>query len=221
MLLVLPVSLNNAGATMRMSKHALVWFILLLTAGCASMPDPIDPATKIATTKGVLLAAITSDGSPQVMDAWFFYRKRGTTDERRLDAFGMAGLIMKPNDFGGTDSRMGRLIALPLESGEYELFSWTLYVTRLGGYGYISPKTPPPPHLFTIKPGEVTYLGGLHIDTILGKNTFGVSLAFGGNPDVTDQSARDLPLLKTKYPNLANWPVQTSVPDGRQWKLPQ
>lgn len=185
------------------------------------MPETIDPTTKIEMTKGVLLAAITSDGSPQVMDAWFFYRKRGTTEELRLDAFGMAGLIKKPNDFGGTDSRTGRLIALPLEPGEYELFNWMLYVTRLGGHGYISPKTPPPPHSFTIRSGEITYLGGLHIDTILGKNTFGVSLAFGGNPDVTDQSARDLPLLKTKYPNLANWPVQTSVPDGRQWKLPQ
>lgn len=221
MLVIFPVILNKAGVLMRISKHAPIWFILLLTAGCASMPETIDPTTKIEMTKGVLLAAITSDGSPQVMDAWFFYRKRGTTEELRLDAFGMAGLIKKPNDFGGTDSRTGRLIALPLEPGEYELFNWMLYVTRLGGHGYISPKTPPAPHSFTIRSGEITYLGGLHIDTILGKNTFGVSLAFGGNPDVTDQSARDLPLLKTKYPNLANWPVQTSVPDGRQWKLPQ
>lgn len=206
---------------MRMPKDILLWLVLLLTVGCASMPDPIDPTAKVDIKKGILLAAITSDGSSQVMDAWFFYRKKGTTEELRLDAFGMAGLLKKPNDFEGKDSRMGRLIALPLEPGEYELFNWMLYVNRLGGYGYLSPKTPPPPHSFTIRPGEITYLGGLHIDTILGKNPFGISLAFGGNPDITDQTVRDLSVLKTKYHNLTNWPVQTSIPDGRQWKLPQ
>lgn len=206
---------------MCMIKNFLGWLVLLLTVGCASMPAPIDPTEKVDTTKGVLLAAITSDGRNQVIDAWFFYRKKGTTEERRLDAFGAAGLIMKPNDFKGVDSRMGRLIALPLEPGDYELFNWMLYVNRLGGYANLSPKTAPPPHSFTIRAGEITYLGDLHIETILGKNPFGISLAFGGNPDITDQTARDLPVLKTKYPNLANWPIQTSIPDGRQWKVKQ
>lgn len=194
---------------------------MLLSLSCASMPNPTEPTAKVDLSKGVLLAAVTSDGSSQVMDAWFFYRRKGTAEELRLDAFGVAGLLKKPNDFNSADSRMGRLIALPVEPGEYELFSWTLYVQRLGGYGYISPKNPPPPHTFSIRAGEITYLGNLHVDTVLGKNPFGVSMAFGGNPEITDQSARDLPLLKSKYPNLAELPVKPSVPDGKQWRLAQ
>jgi hypothetical protein len=167
----------------------------------------------------VLLAALTTDDNSQVMDAWFFYRKKGSSDELRLDAFGMAGLLMKPNDFAGRDTRKGRLLALPLEPGEYELFNWTLYVTRLGGYGYLSPKTLPPPHPFAIRAGEITYLGGLHIDLILGKNLFGISMVFGGNPDIADQSTRDLLLLKEKYPNLSALPIRNAVPDGKHWKI--
>ena len=185
------------------------------------MPDSIEPTAKVDTTKGILLAAVTSDGSSQVMDTWFFYRRNGTIEELRLDAFGLAGLLKKPNDFAGNDSRMGRLIAIPLEPGEYELFNWMLYVNRLGGYGYLSPKTPPPPHSFSIRAGAITYLGSLHVDTVLGKNTFGISMAFGGSPDITDQINRDLPILKRKYPNLADWPLQSSVPDGKQWRLVQ
>lgn len=204
---------------MDMRKSLILWLVVSLATGCASMSDTVDPMATIEPSKGVLLAGVTSDGNDQVMDAWFYFRKKGENQELRLDAFGMAGLFKKPNDFEGRDSHKGRLIALPVDPGEYELFNWTLYVSRLGGYGYISPKTPPPPHSFTIKAGEITYIGGLHIDTISGKNSFGISLAFGGNPDITDQTSRDVSVLKTKYSNLINWPIQTSVPDGRQWKI--
>jgi hypothetical protein len=155
------------------------------------------------------------------MDVWFFYRPKGTTQELRLDAYGMAGIFMKPNDFRGRDTRVGRLIALPLVPGEYELFNWMLYVTRAGGYGYVSPKTPPPPHNFTIRAGAITYLGGLHVDPIMGKNVFGLPLVFGGSPDISDQSERDFAILKAKYPNISNWPVQSSLPEAAQWRVVQ
>lgn len=199
----------------------LVSLVLLVTSGCTAMPAPISSTAQVDTTKGVLLAAISSDGNSQVRDTWFFYRQKGTSKEHRLDAFGLAGLLKKPNDFEGQEAVMGRLIALPLEPGQYELFNWTLYVTRFGGYGYISPKIPPPPHAFTIRAGEITYLGGLHVETVLGKNLIGMSLPFGGNPNITDQFTRDLPILKRKYPNLADWSVQSSIPDNRQWRLSQ
>lgn len=82
-------------------------------------------------------------------DAWFFYRLKGTTDEHRLDAFSFAGsmarglfgrLVPTTNHFSGSGPEVGRLVAYPLEPGEYELYSWTLYVDRAGGYGYVSPK---------------------------------------------------------------------------------
>ena len=190
-----------------------------LVVGCSSMPATIDPGDKIDKDKGVLLAAITSDSNPRVMDAWFFYRKKGSKEEQRLDAFGVAGILYKPNDYPAQKSRIGRLVALPLQPGEYELFNWMLYIQQLGGYGYLSPKSPPPSHFFTVSPGTVTYLGNLHIDTIVGKNIFGFEIPVGGNPDILDSQETDIPLMRKKYPNLGDWPMQTSIPDGKPWKM--
>ncbi|MBU0909649.1 MAG: hypothetical protein KJ717_08780 [Proteobacteria bacterium] len=204
---------------MRRLIRLILAVVLAFLSGCASMPAPISTTEKVDPSKGILLAGLTSDGSQQVMDVWFFYRLKGTTEERRLDAFGVGGLLSKPNDFAESGHEMGRLIALPVEPGEYELFNWTLYVHELGGYAYLSPKTPPAPHVFKIQAGSVTYIGGLHVVTVLGKNLFGIPMAFGGNPDIKDQSARDLAILKTKYPTIADWPILMSVPDGSQWKV--
>jgi hypothetical protein len=55
-----------------------------LIAGCASMSPPLNPAAPADKGKGVLLAALTSDGNPQVMNVWFYYRPRGTTEQRSL-----------------------------------------------------------------------------------------------------------------------------------------
>jgi hypothetical protein len=57
------------------------------------------------------------------------------------------------------------------------------------------------------------------VESVLGKNPFGFELVFGGNPEITDQAGRDLVLLKTKYPNVADWPVEKNVPDGARWRL--
>ena len=29
----------------------------------------------------------------------------------------------------------------------------------------------------------------------------------------------DIPLMQKKYPNLSDWPMHTSIPDGKSWKL--
>lgn len=204
---------------MRTFKFLLVALSLLLFGGCASMPSPIDPNDKLDPNNGVILASVTSDNNRFVMDAWFYYRKKGSNQMNRLDAFGVAGILSKPTDYPSQNSRIGRLIALPLEPGEYELFNWTLYIRQFGGYGYLSPKSSPPPHTFTISPGTITYLGNLHIDTIVGKNIIGMEIPIGGNPDLIDGQERDFPLLQEKYPNLRGMPIKSSIPDGKLWKL--
>ena len=197
----------------------VITILASLAVGCTSMPTAIDPHAKIDKSKGIILAAVTNDNNPQVMDAWFFYRKKGSDEGLRMDAYGMAGLLSKPNDFQGQEQRTGRLLALPLEPGEYELINWMLYIYQPLGYGYLSPKTPPPPHSFTIDPGTVTYLGNLHIDTMVGTLFLGLPIPVGGNPDIIDRQELDISLMHTKYPNLNGWPVNISVPDRESWKI--
>lgn len=203
---------------MRIFRFLLLSLAIVL-GGCATRPSLIKPTDDIDPTKGFLLTSMTIERNNLVMDSWFFYRKEGADEASRIDAFGLAGLLIKPNDFGAESASIGRLIAVPLEPGEYELVTWNLYVTRAGGYAYLSPKTLPPPHTFIINSGEITYLGGLHIDPIMGRNMFGLPLVVGGNPDIQNQSERDFLLLEEKYPNLRDLPINESIPDGRQWRI--
>lgn len=204
---------------MRPLKLSFTFLASVLLLGCASSPGALQPTDPLDPGKGVVVVSLTSSDSPQVMDAWFFYRKKGSTEDLRLDAFGVGGLLAKPKGFADEPSRRGRLQALALDPGEYELFNWTLYVTRAGGYGYLSPKVPPPPHGFVVRAGELAYLGNLHIEPVLGKNTFGIPMVFGGEPEITDRSDRDLPLLKIQQPRLAAWPLRSQVPSGALWKV--
>lgn len=196
---------------------SLLSLALLLTSSCASISSPVAPKEEVSKTQGVLLAAVTSDRGRMVKDVWYYYRKAGTTDEHRLAAFGLT-LVTQPNDFPGLRTKAGRLLAIPLEPGEYELCNWTLYIAGVsGGYGYITPKTPPPPHRFTIAPGRITYLGNLSLETVLGKNLFGMRLPAGANPVFSNTETTDLPLLRTKYPNLAGWPLDAAIPGAAIW----
>ena len=189
-----------------------------LMIGCASMTGTIQGNQPVDKSKGVLLAGLTADDKGYVNDAWYYYRKKGSKEELRLDALG-TNLFGKPDDYPEDKSKDGRLVAIPLDAGEYELFSWTLYINQAGGYGYIKPKNSPPPLSFSISPGKITYLGNLHLNTFTGKNLFGISIPAGAEPDIRDNQSVDMPLLKVKYPNLNDWPVQVSVPDASAWKM--
>lgn len=162
--------------------------------------------------KGVLLTSVTTAPDRWVMNAWFFYKAIGDEKEWRLDAFA-DGILWKIDDFPNIESKEGRLLAVPLDPGEYELTNWTLYVRRLGGYGYIEPKIAPQPIGFSISPGQITYLGNLHIEPVLGKNVFGVKMPFGALPIASSQLEIDKLLVHQKYSGINGWPIQMNVPE--------
>ena len=171
----------------------------------------------IDKSKGVLLAAVTSDNYNQVLDVWYYFRKKGSKDENRLEAFGMF-LLTRPNDYKDHKDKKGRLHAVSLEPGEYELYNWELMVTQAGGSAVLSPKQQPAAISFTIFPGKITYVGDLHVVSLKGKNFFGLSVPAGGIPVISDNSAEDISLLQVKYPTLQDWPVEKSVSATEKWQ---
>lgn len=204
---------------MRPVKLLAVSLFCLLCLGCVASPPALRSTDIADPSKGVLLTSVTYDGFRGVQDGWFFYRREGESQEYRLDAVGLNLGLPQSGDFPQLRPTTGRLLAIPLEPGRYELSNWMLYVWVGGGYGYISPRTPPPPLEFTISAGNVTYLGGLHIDTVEGRNFLRITIPVGGIARVTDQQQRDLPLLGTKFPNLADWPVTVAVPAAPVWSV--
>jgi hypothetical protein len=110
------------------------------------------------------------------------------------------------------------LIAVSLEPGEYEFYNWELYVKQAGGAAVFSPKVAPPAISFSIQAGKITYVGNLHVQSLKGKNFFGISVPFGGIPVISDNNSVDMPLLKKKYPNLQELPVEKSVFETKIWE---
>lgn len=220
----------------KMIRRCTAWLMVLAVVGCANTPSG-EPLQELGdTSKGVIATSISYAPGTRTMDAWFFVRKKGDTDKDnyiRLKAnppitTGRGLLALAAPGAGGPrlasdPGRLGRVIAVSLPPGDYELFSWTLYIQAAGagGYGYISPKEEPPPLPFSVIAGQVTYLGSLHGQTIMGKNVFGMTIPGNGRALITDKLEQDLPYIRSKFPMISTWPVIKADLDGKSWAEPK
>lgn len=201
----------------------LLIFSINFLFGCVSAPKSIKATDRVDSQKGVLLASVTIDDARAVLDGSFFYSAKNSKKNKLgkgeyLIKSGMS-MTRRFDDYPTDKSKNGRLIAIPMNAGDYELTNWNLFVSQAGGFGNISPQEPPTPLPFTIEAGHVTYLGNLHITTITGKNVFGIEVPFGAYPVITNNEQIDLSLLRSKYPNLNSWPIHSALIDGSQWQI--
>lgn len=217
----------------KMIRRCMALLVMLMATGCANTPSGEPTESLGDASQGVLATSISYTPGTRTMDAWFYLRKKGDTDKEnyiRLKAnppltTGRGFLALAAPGAGGprlptVGGRLGRVIAISLPPGDYELVSWTLYIQAVGGYGYISPKEEPPPLPFSVTAGQVTYLGSLHGQTIMGKNVFGMSIPGSGNAIITDNFDLDMPHIRSKFPMISSWPVSKADLDGKTWAQP-
>jgi hypothetical protein len=103
------------------------------------------------------------------------------------------GLDWNPGTDGTGRAFRGRLAAIELPAGRYEVGRWVMTVANRAAYmsnARIGTK-------FSVRAGEVVYLGNIHLDI---QNSASASLPW--RVDVNDQRKRDLALLGQKYPAL-------------------
>ncbi len=185
--------------------------LTLIVSSCATRPNMlVKPDVELPKDTGIILASITKNGGS---DAWFYYKKKGSEEEFRMDAVGVSNLADKNLS---EDSKRGRLLAFKAEPGNYDLTRWEMYVFTYPSYKYISLKEFVPLE-FDVTAGKITYLGNLHLDAILAENFFGVKLPFGAISNISDESQRDIENLKEKYSNISDGPITKQVPDGDIW----
>jgi hypothetical protein len=84
-----------------------------------------------------------------------------------------------------------------LQPGEYEIYNVELFSSNglaLERFSLKKPISIP----FTIKPGQTVYLGEFRAMPLEGRNFFGLPADAGVKFELSDQSARDIPIARTQ-----------------------
>lgn len=91
-----------------------------------------------------------------------------------------------------------RLFVVDLPAGDYDITGWNI---DNGLKTYITPRQWVPAR-FTIQAGKATYIGNIHMGIAVGQNVFTIHIIAGGWAFLHDERARDIPVLKQRYPTL-------------------
>jgi len=197
----------------RKPPYFIIWVLAALATmttvtACLTVNVPSTFVLRGNTSDGLAVVSLSSEGLG-VHDALIWkYRQLNGTDRGRLETKGFTGSL-------DWESPPGRLAYFALPPGQYEFYESTVSLYSPGGMTWtmgsggiatnsnpwnagfnqssVSNTTVDPFSVkFTIRAGELTYIGNLHLYwRPHAKRAFVV---------VRDQSARDLSLLSQKYP---------------------
>jgi hypothetical protein len=115
----------------------------------------------------------------------------------------------------GMEAECGRLFATALAAGDYEIYGVVVSLDEpknrwegriLSGYG------------FTVVRGQVSYIGNLKSYIQVGPVSYSSRDIVSADGMVVDEFERDVPLLKAKFPELANWEIDRSLIRGDSWE---
>jgi hypothetical protein len=192
---------------------------MLLISACSSrfqknIPDDFDLLKN--PEYGVVVGSVSSlpDYRWQEMSQ---YRYQSLSDEKIQGVFTSAAKANPYTVFAhvpkceddGLEAECGRLFATALPAGDYDIYAVVVSLDRpknqwegrtLSGYG------------FRVVRGQVSYIGNLKSNIQIRKDI----VAADGM--VADEFERDVPLLKVKFPELANWEIERSLIRGDSWE---
>jgi hypothetical protein len=182
----------------RITKRAFVVLCVWVLAACGSSP-------KLSTERpeGFIATTITSDGGR----AWYAIVVENI-DTKVTYHFGIGNASWKPhllfvNRFDEDLKAEGRPLVATLPVGRYVITGWG--IESGFGRGYHNAVTPP---LFNVEAGKTTYLGNVHFSNIAWDWRTKAQVT------LSDQSARDLPLLKKRFDTLAGTPLFETIAPG-------
>lgn len=155
-----------------------------------------NPVTNFPSEYAIVVGSFTMMSEVYTREVSF--RRIGAKDRYYISQ----GLTFERNDFKGIIDGIGMVYAYAVPAGEYEIFDYRLYFND----GFVS-KTWTPNEAFsipfTLTPGSVTYIGDIETIPTYGRNFLGIEVEGGGYFKISDQSVRDLPILKARFPDIA------------------
>ncbi|MGB7300313.1 MAG: hypothetical protein WBD34_13410 [Burkholderiaceae bacterium] len=214
----LPQSLITA---LRGSVLALIF--LLSGCGTNKYAESIAPERPIElNSSGVLLTRVNTH--IYASGGAIFIRKSGAENSLVISAHGIDPLPK----WDRVKGIKGRLFAIGLPPGEYELHYWYLlaYADQYGSRAFYPPPTRAT-HPFSIRAGEVTYLGHYTIQAVTSlRGPYNQPRSpfqprppfFGAYAIVANDLGKDTAQFHRDYPDLRELAIQPAVPDPAIWQ---
>ncbi len=143
------------------------------------------------------------------------------TSAYRYNPFYMFGTMTLCAD-DGLDADCGQLFALQLPAGEYEFHRVIPAMVELASDKSFRPSgwdQPLSGYRFTVRAGEVSYLGALLSRICVGGKSrrHRVNQVWAAVGAVFDRYERDYPLLIARYPQLAGAEIRQAPLPGQPW----
>ncbi len=193
---------------MHRTKPAFILSMLLLVAlfslsGCVTsyVADQTVEVKNIGGNEGIVVVSLRQETTRnfRYSNVSFYFRDMNRTIQSRVAYFKGSPLIPSAS------SKPLKIYTLP--AGQYEFFGYSMFIgSPVGTTEFKQREEFSIP--FTVKPGQVTYLGEIRLVPVLGRNIFGIAILGGGYFVLSDQRQLDMVLLRQDYPNLASSPVE-------------
>jgi hypothetical protein len=108
----------------------------------------------------------------------------------------------------GLEAQLGRMFAVRLPSGTFAIKDVWMHSRTPRVYA---------PATFVVLPGEVTYIGNFDVDFCVGPVTSHRWNAIGFRLSLLDEEARDLPLVRKRFPRVHALPIKKRLLDAHGW----
>ncbi len=217
------IPISRFGNKTRQTPGVFGMFLaLLVLSGCAYNTGSVDKdfAFTPETDSGLIIGSATLGEGNRWYEASFrfHFSEAGEPDifggrgGGFISAFPYNSLMRRtePSDF---KNATGTVFAITLAPGDYVFDNWDL---DNGSTAILYPVNPKPLK-FTVRKGEATYIGNLHMYLRTGRSLAGIRVVADGRPAILDRSERDIPLLLQRYPNIKRQDIDVRIIDDRPW----
>ncbi|QJE74666.1 hypothetical protein HHL28_17795 [Aerophototrophica crusticola] len=196
-----------------MTRLVVLLFALLL-GGCANVAS--SPTGYKGADAGYV--ALMASAASNNLYPHYIYKIRRRGDQTWSELLWRYDSLFSAVSYDiDTPQEKGSIVLETLAPGDYTFFDVSLFTAMGAGYGYISQRVPFEVN-FTVRPGEVTYIGHYVAHSVKGRSIFGISAAAGAVYAVRDGLEGDRKHILAKLPTPL--PITAQVPDPRALNHP-
>ncbi len=122
--------------------------------------------------------------------------------------------ILIPFDKSEFEDVTGKIFVIEVDPGEYSFDRWA--ASNGTGAGFY-PKENPKPLVYSLKAGQVNYVGNIHFELLTGDNIFGIDITHNAFAVLENNLERDSKIFQSKFTKLQGLEVVNLVKETGIW----